>query len=340
MQLNGRQAIHAFQVKGDYMLTGGDLELLTGDLAIDAGRQFSIQGSLLGPRALLKTGAGTLHINGTTPELLVSAGLVSGNLTVNGDVVNLTTMAPGDGIGSMAILGDYLEGGATRLEFQLADLPHPSDHLSIGGWATYRGTLDLDTQQVTAPTVPGDFRTYDILQHKTLNGQFYYITWNDRLLTMLLMSDTLQIAQVDPLDDPARFLRVEYGATTVRVIDYRALAGDVDGDGAFNTRDLVQLFTAGGYEDGDNDNSSWTTGDWDSDMDFGTSDLVIAFAGGRFEQPPLFNQPPAVQVPEASSAHLLQWGLLLAVRAGRAFIATVLKASTDPRRDQPVAIGP
>ena len=53
-------------------------------------------------------------------------------------------------------------------------------------------------------------------------------------------------------------------------------------DGVFNSADLVKVFQAGKYEDGDNDNSLWSQGDWNGDLDFTTGDLVNSFQTGKY----------------------------------------------------------
>jgi hypothetical protein len=63
-----------------------------------------------------------------------------------------------------------------------------------------------------------------------------------------------------------------------------AMPGDVNGDGLFNSTDLVIVFQAGEYEDNIEDNSTFAEGDWNSDGDFDSSDFVLAFQLGRYEQ--------------------------------------------------------
>ncbi len=58
--------------------------------------------------------------------------------------------------------------------------------------------------------------------------------------------------------------------------------GDANGDGVFNSSDLVAVFTAGEYEDSISGNSTFETGDWNGDGEFDTSDLVSAFRSGNF----------------------------------------------------------
>jgi hypothetical protein len=71
----------------------------------------------------------------------------------------------------------------------------------------------------------------------------------------------------------------EVGGTPGR---QRRMAGDVNGDGLFNSSDLVMVFQAGEYEDDRDRNSTFEEGDWNVDGDFTTSDLVEAFQSGRY----------------------------------------------------------
>lgn len=57
-------------------------------------------------------------------------------------------------------------------------------------------------------------------------------------------------------------------------------AGDVNGDGIFNSQDLVLVFAAGKYEDDIPNNATFEEGDWDGDGDFTTADLVAALQLG------------------------------------------------------------
>lgn len=62
--------------------------------------------------------------------------------------------------------------------------------------------------------------------------------------------------------------------------------GDANLDGEFNSVDLVELFTAGQYEDAVENNSKWWTGDWNTDQDFDSADMVLAFQDGGYERGP------------------------------------------------------
>jgi len=89
----------------------------------------------------------------------------------------------------------------------------------------------------------------------------------------------------------------------------RTTFGDANLDGVFDSRDLVNVFAAGEYEDSLVDNSKWETGDWNGDCEFTTRDLIVAFQDGGYERP-----AAASAVPEPTSAGYLSllaiWGTL------------------------------
>ncbi|MCA9198863.1 MAG: chitobiase/beta-hexosaminidase C-terminal domain-containing protein, partial [Planctomycetales bacterium] len=69
--------------------------------------------------------------------------------------------------------------------------------------------------------------------------------------------------------------------------------GDANGDGLFNSTDLVLVFQAGEYEDNIDGNSAYSEGDWNGDGDFNTSDLVFAFQAGTYSSLALPTAPLA-----------------------------------------------
>jgi hypothetical protein len=60
------------------------------------------------------------------------------------------------------------------------------------------------------------------------------------------------------------------------------IVGDSNGDGIFNSSDLIVDFQAGEYEDGIAGNSTFEEGDWNRDGDFNSADLVLAFQKGNY----------------------------------------------------------
>jgi ELWxxDGT repeat protein len=60
------------------------------------------------------------------------------------------------------------------------------------------------------------------------------------------------------------------------------LPGDSNGDGVFNSSDIVQVFQRGQYEDGVPSNSTFADGDWNGDGEFDSADFVFVFQQGNY----------------------------------------------------------
>ena len=60
------------------------------------------------------------------------------------------------------------------------------------------------------------------------------------------------------------------------------IAGDTNGDGKFDSSDMVSVFQDNEYEDSIEGNSTFETGDWNGDGDFDSSDLVSVFQAGTY----------------------------------------------------------
>ena len=58
--------------------------------------------------------------------------------------------------------------------------------------------------------------------------------------------------------------------------------GDANGDGRFDSSDLVAVFVAGEYEDAIPGNSTFAEGDWNGDGDFDSRDMVYVFQLGTY----------------------------------------------------------
>jgi hypothetical protein len=72
-----------------------------------------------------------------------------------------------------------------------------------------------------------------------------------------------------------------YGHDPLGLVTTKALAGDANGDGQFNSRDLVQIFQAGKYRG--LTGADWTEGDWNADGYFDEQDLIVAFQQNGYE---------------------------------------------------------
>ena len=72
------------------------------------------------------------------------------------------------------------------------------------------------------------------------------------------------------------------------------MIGDSNGDGVFDSSDMLLVFQAGEYEDDVPMNSTFAEGDWDGDGDFTTRDIVWVFMHGVFDRAGLASKPSQV----------------------------------------------
>lgn len=96
------------------------------------------------------------------------------------------------------------------------------------------------------------------------------------------------------------------------LVSRRTWFGDSNMDLEFNSSDLVAVFEAGLFEDGIDNNATWSTGDWNGNGDFESSDLVLAFAEGGYDVGIQQRLNIAKAVPEPTSSIFL-WPFLLVV---------------------------
>lgn len=210
-----------------------------------------------------------------------------------------------------ATVDALLTTALSRLHFDVRGLaPADVDALHVNHEALLAGYLAIDTNQGSGsysdPVAPGDFDTISLIQANSINNRFQGLIYNGSSLAMTSLSGDQDRYHVGA----GLFRIVDYGTDLVQLINYRALPGDADGDGRFDTNDFVKVFQAGEYEDAIADNSDWTEGDWTGDLDFGSDDFIAAFQGGNYEQPSILPARTAVAiVPEPTS--LAAWGLLL-----------------------------
>ncbi len=306
LSLGGQQRIDTLHVEGDYQLVDGNLQMLTGDLMVAEGRRLTIKGRLSSPHGVIMQGPGTLVVDAVeSSDLLVTDGTIQGPLVVTGNVANRGEMNPGSGESVQHIQGNYTQSSTGILRLTLSP-NDTNDQLMVDDVAIYRGLLAVETDGLDLdPDTPGQVSRWTLVTHNRRVGSFFWVDYDGQRLDFDRSATNAEWLHVGD----GLFRRLEYTDEAVRWVNYRAIAGDANGDGAFNTVDLVDVFTTGGYENGVPNDAQWTTGDWNGDHDFNSSDLVAAFVAGRFEQPSLLAAVEVQNVPEPDAA----WLVVLAV---------------------------
>jgi hypothetical protein len=150
---------------------------------------------------------------------------------------------------------------------------------SIGVSSVYPVDMDGDddVDMLASPSVDGK-----IFWYENTDGQGTF--GNQRVVNSLADS----ALDVNPADVDGDGDTDVFSASSTKVTWYenlsppRRLVGDSNGDGVFNSSDLVFVFQAGKYEDGIARNATFEEGDWNGDGDFDSSDLVLAFQEGNY----------------------------------------------------------
>ena len=234
-------------------------------------------------------------------ELRLSESVIAGNGTILGIVNNTNggTVSPGDTVAPIGKLtvSTYQQGHG-QFAVQV-DADGNADQLVVTDGATINGTLSVEVpEELTAAMQRGQTREYRILDtgSSSLSGRFLTQRTNGAFGDTQLGYGLFAYPKYD-----------DHGVT-LQVL--KAVAGDANGDGEFNSGDFVSIFANGEYEDTIEDNSGWREGDWDGDMDFNSSDLVVAFQAGGYVG------RTASTVPEPSGIAGILWAVVLFKRFG------------------------
>ena len=268
-------------------------------LNVEMGQSLAFNHRLnLNGNTLTKTGDGTLAINnnlstGTGGSLNCEGGSCSGSGTVNGALVNGSTVSPGNSTGVLTVDGDYTQGSSATLAIELAGNGGVAgtdyDRLLVWGSANLDGTLDLQVDAGYTPTM-GDSMSGIVTSANTLGT---FATVNNVVF------------------DGRRGVAVTYTETSVdATIALRGntdvASGDVDVDTGDLTTAIINFTSAGGS------GKTWAQGDMDGDGDVDTGDLttsIINFTSAM--------SSGASAVPEPGSVILLLLGMMALFVPGR-----------------------
>jgi hypothetical protein len=188
-----------------------------GTLQISSGELEAFEGVDVGG---VGAGAGTLHISASgklvTPTVLVnSQGVLSGQGTIEGNVLNQGEVRPGTSPGTLTIDGDFVQGSNGELMIEVASAAS-FDRLVATDQLQVDGTLKV----VLIGSSPAAGNTFDILDWGSLGGTFADVDLPS--LAPGLSWNTTQLY-----------------ATGVLSVVAASVAGDFDADGDVDGRDFL-----------------------------------------------------------------------------------------------------
>ena len=154
--LNGNDLQQSFTSNGELVVAANS------SITVPAGESFSVAG-------------GQATINGSLTSdqpITVAGGLLEGTGTINGDVHNEATIAPGNSPGFLDIIGNYTQTSTGELQIEIAGRESGNeefDRLRVTGDAILDGTLSVSFLDGFEPSLGDEF---PIVNANTRTGEF------------------------------------------------------------------------------------------------------------------------------------------------------------------------
>jgi autotransporter-associated beta strand protein len=249
-------------------LSAHQLTVTSGDVAVADGISATVDSDISRTEGdLAKTGGGTLVLNGASTFITVADGVLAGN----GDLDRLTvgaggTVSPGDGIGSLSVSNTVTIEGTLR-----ADVGKNTDLLIGRRSIQLEPGSRLQVQPLEGLGVPGA-QSRTLLTANRFKGTFATVPAVGAHLGFGVFA-------MDPDRDGSS---LSYLPDRVSIDLFQARPGDANGDGQFESSDLIQVSQEGRYES--RQPADWTQGDWNGDAEFNSADIVAAFQDGGYQQ--------------------------------------------------------
>ncbi len=139
------------------------------------------EGGAVDVETALLFGQGTIVDDGTLTSTsldIASGGLLSGNGNVAGDVVNAGQIAPGDPLGTLALVGNLTQYTVGKLHFEISG-PNPDaqNHLDITGSAAIDGTVEV---RFTDGFLPLQGQVFELIEVSgSVSGSFARVIFPD-----------------------------------------------------------------------------------------------------------------------------------------------------------------
>ncbi|MFC1758424.1 hypothetical protein ACFL2H_06600, partial [Planctomycetota bacterium] len=231
-----------------------------------------------GPNVLRKRNQGELILDGVTSSMHVSDGKLAGTFTVDGNlhVGPKGTLSPGAGSGttapSSATQQVVIEGTV------VIDVDSSSNDLVMANEIRFGPSSVLEIRadsavaaantEIRRPIVEASIE----LEATTDLATFGFVRGADRTPGLINNHAGAGAFVVD----------IIHQSDQVDAILYQAGAGDANGDGIFNSTDLILVFNGGLYEK--DRPATWLHGDWNGDGRFESGDLVVALQQGTYSK--------------------------------------------------------
>ena len=181
----------------DDLSGSGAVRLGSRQLTVGGSGSTTFSGTISGTGVLVKQGPGTLILDGNnaafagttevaggllevgdidTPTAVLAGkvtvdatGTLRGHGTVAGDVANNGTVMPGGSIGTLTVVGNYVQAGSAVLSIEVS--PTAASQLKVNGSATLNGVLAFAFD-------PGTYtaRQYTLLTASSVSGKFSSVT--------------------------------------------------------------------------------------------------------------------------------------------------------------------
>ncbi len=243
-------------------------------------------------------GFGTL-INGTAGTMIFEDGA-----DVNVDVHNKGLVTIGDSVGGASVKR-FSQSADAEIHFRLAG-PTPGvqySHLEASQIAILDGALVLDSDPMMYddPQVHGEFDDFVLITANLVDGEFASVAYNEAELTWEFGGGNHYRSH----EGDGLFRVLTYATDEVRLVNYRALFGDADGDGVVDVSDF-NIWNANKFSEG----TDWTTGDFNGDGITDVTDFNL-WNANKFTSVGAF-RPAAVPEPAAHFLGLIGWALVVA----------------------------
>lgn len=245
------------------------VHVTTGIIEVAADVTATINATLESTSRLRKRGQGELHVSQTVPDLAVYDGTLTGSLDVDGDL----QVGPRGQLkidSAATVTGTFELAGTLQLDVNAGTLVAESMRFTPSSLLILSASMP-----VAAPGTE--------LNRTLLQGQVDQPYFGDRESIAQVRTAQLPSPGDDGHLGHGAFLRESLqDMEQFEVTLYQARPGDANGDGVFDSSDLILVFAAGYYET--INAAGWREGDWNHDDQFTSADIITAMQTGAYRQ--------------------------------------------------------